>query len=164
MKEILQILGALFALTFVGCGEKISAEVGQNAPKISAKQLDGQEFAPNLMQDKAVVLAFFKNGCASCIKDLPKLNTMAKEQQDKLVVLAINAPDTPEVIADMVKLFGWDSMVVLKDELAITSKRYGVAVTPTLILLDAQGIIQARIVGERPWETTEKILHKVLSL
>lgn len=164
MKEILQILGALLALIFVGCGEKISAEVGQNTPKISAKQLDGQEFTPNLMQDKTVVLAFFKNGCASCIKDLPKLNTMAKEQQDKLVVLAINAPDTPEVIADMAKRFGWDSMVMLKDELAITSKRYGVAVTPTLILLDAQGIIQARIVGERPWETTEKILHKVLSL
>ncbi len=164
MKEILQILGALFALSFTGCGEKISAEIGQNAPKISAKQLDGNAFASNLMQDKAVVLAFFKNGCASCIKDLPKLNTMAKEQPDKLVVLAINALDTKEVIADMAKRFGWDSMIVLKDELAITSKRYGVAVTPTLILLDEQGIIRARIVGERPWETTEKILHKALSL
>lgn len=79
-------------------------------------------------------------------------------------MLAINVPDTLEVIADMAKHFGWDSMVVLKDELAITSKRYGVAVTSTLILLDSQGIIQARIVGEHPWETTEKILHKVLSL
>ncbi|MDE7255353.1 MAG: TlpA family protein disulfide reductase [Helicobacter sp.] len=160
MKTSLQILIVLLALA--GCNTQTSADIGQSAPKIAAKQLDGQALAPHTMQGKAVVLAFFKNGCASCLKDLPKLNTMAQEQRDKLVVLAINALDSPETIADMAQRFGWDSMILLKDELGITSKRYDVAVTPTLIILDKNGIIAARIVGERAWEGTEKILYEVL--
>lgn len=157
-----QVLLISSILAFVACGEQNSAEVGQNAPKISAKQLNGEALNAQIMQGKVVVLAFFKSGCASCVKDLPKLNAMVKEQPQNLVVLAIDAPDTPEVIADMAKRYGWDSLVMLKDDLAITSKRYGVVVTPALIILDNQGTIQARIVGERPWETTKNALEQVL--
>ena len=160
MKKSFLLILSILAL--VGCNPQSSADIGQSAPKIAAKQLDGRTLAPHVMQGKAVVLAFFKNGCASCLKDLLKLNAMAKEQQDKLVVLAINALDSPETIADMAQRFGWDSMILLKDELGITSKRYDVAVTPTLIIFDKNGIIQARVVGERPWEGTQRIFDAIL--
>lgn len=150
------------AFLLVACSEQNSAVIGDNAPKISARQLNGDSLNEQALEGKAMVLAFFKNGCASCVKDLPKLNILAFEQADRLNVIAIDALDTADVIADMMRRFGWNNMIVLKDDLAITSKRYGVVVTPTLILVDKHGVIQARIIGERPWDDTKRELDKLL--
>lgn len=67
-----------------------------------------------------------------------------------LVVLAINLGEKPDLVAGWVKSRGVTSTVLLdvKNE---AQKSYQIAYTPTVFLVDRQGKLVGRAIGERQW-------------
>jgi peroxiredoxin len=71
-----------------------------------------------------------------------------------LVVLALNIQESPEEVATWVKAHGVSFRVLLDPPGAIT-KAYQVTATPTVFLVDRDGLLVAKALGTTPW-TQEK--------
>jgi hypothetical protein len=67
-----------------------------------------------------------------------------------LLVLAINLGEKPDLVAEWVKSRGVTSTVLL-DPKNEAQKSYQIAYTPTVFLVDRQGKLVGKAIGERPW-------------
>ena len=67
-----------------------------------------------------------------------------------LVVLAINLGEKPDLVAGWVKSQGVTSTVLL-DPKGEVAKKYDIAYTPTVFLVDRQGKLVGKAIGERQW-------------
>ena len=80
-----------------------------------------------------------------------------------LVVLAINLAEKRDVVAAFVKRRGVTSTVLL-DANKEAEKQYQIAYTPTVFLVDRQGRLVGKAIGERPWagEQGKALLRRLL--
>jgi hypothetical protein len=67
-----------------------------------------------------------------------------------LVVLAINLGENPDLVAGWVKSRGVTATVLL-DAGNEAQKNYQIAYTPTVFLVDRQGKLVGKAIGERQW-------------
>jgi len=67
-----------------------------------------------------------------------------------LVVLAINLGEKPDLVAGWVKSHGVTSTVLL-DAKGEVAKKYDIAYTPTVFLVDRGGKLVGKAIGERQW-------------
>ena len=75
-----------------------------------------------------------------------------RELKDEgLVVLAINLAQKRDLVAEWVKSRGVTSTVLL-DANKEAEKSYQIAYTPTVFLVDRDGRLIGRAIGERPWD------------
>jgi uncharacterized protein (UPF0210 family) len=81
-----------------------------------------------------------------------------------LVVLAINLGEERDVVAAWVKSRGVTSTVLL-DANGEAQKSYQIAYTPTVFLVDRQGRLVGKAIGERRWagEQGKALLRRLLT-
>lgn len=160
MRAFKLILGFVLSLIFLGCESEKRAELGKVAPPILAKNLQGKPVNLSDFNQKLKIIVFFENGCAACIKELPLLDEFVKNNQDKITALAINSVDEKEVIASIKEKFKLEHIMLLKDDLDISWQRYAVFALPTTFIIK-DGIVQEKIIGDKPWQSLQE---KLLSL
>ncbi|PYM73436.1 MAG: hypothetical protein DME10_09865 [Candidatus Rokuibacteriota bacterium] len=74
-----------------------------------------------------------------------------RELRDQgLIVLAINLGEKRDLIAAWVKSHGVTSTVLL-DATGEVAKNYGINYTPTVFLVDREGRLVGKAIGERQW-------------
>ena len=129
-------------------------KIGSQASEILAKDLEGKSVKLSDSKEELKILVFFQNGCASCLKELPMLDEFIEKHPKKIAVYAINSVDNAEVIKVLSEQFEFKNIKVLKDELAMTSQKYGIFATPTTIIIK-NNEIKDRILGEKSWEYLE---------
>ena len=66
------------------------------------------------------------------------------------MVLAVNIDESRDDVAAWVKIHGV-TFPVLLDPFGTLTKAYGVTVTPTVFLVDRDGLLVAKALGTRPW-------------
>jgi thiol-disulfide isomerase/thioredoxin len=125
--------------------------------------LDGKETSLADYRGKVVLLDFWYRGCGWCVRSMPQIKQVVDDfaGQD-VVVLGMNNddknPDDARFVIDAMKL----NYATLKNggyESGIHA-RYGVQGWPTLVMLDAKGVVRHIHVGYSPTlrqELTEKI-------
>ena len=101
-------------------------KIGSQASEILAKDLEGKSVKLSDSKEELKILVFFQNGCASCLKELPMLDEFIEKHPKKIAVYAINSVDNAEVIKVLSEQFEFKNIKVLKDELAMTSQKYGI--------------------------------------
>jgi AhpC/TSA family protein len=81
-----------------------------------------------------------------------------------LVVLAVNLGEKRDLVAAWVKSRGVTSMVLL-DANKEAEKSYQIAYTPTVFLVDRQGRLVGKAIGERQWagEQGKALLRRLLA-
>ena len=129
-------------------------KICSQASEILAKDLEGKSVKLSDSKEELKILVFFQNGCASCLKELPMLDEFIEKHPKKIAVYAINSVDNAEVIKVLSEQFEFKNIKVLKDELAMTSQKYGIFATPTTIIIK-NNEIKDRILGEKSWEYLE---------
>ncbi len=90
-----RLLPGVLLLALVGC-----------APPPDFVDINGAGHRYADMQDKWIVVNYWATWCAPCIKEIPELNTLAKDHADTLVVLGVNfdEPAADKALADARKL------------------------------------------------------------
>lgn len=164
MKYLTLALCSFSIFLLIGCKEDTQVRLGEPTPPISATTLDGKQANLEQFKNKNIALIFFRNGCSSCLKSLPKLEEAAETYGDKLEVVAINSTDSQEVIERFLERNSFNKIEFLKDNLSITSKRFGIVATPTIVIMDSNHIVREKVVGERPWQITQGILDSLLGV
>ena len=135
-------------------GSQASEILAIDGEENSAKDLEGKSVKLSDSKEELKILVFFQNGCASCLKELPMLDEFIEKHPKKIAVYAINSVDNAEVIKVLSEQFEFKNIKVLKDELAMTSQKYGIFATPTTIIIK-NNEIKDRILGEKSWEYLE---------
>lgn len=138
-------LGSLACTLFLGTPLAL-ADVGNEAPEITGKLLQGGRFKLSNLRDKPVVLNFFWVNCIPCRTELPELAAMEKENP-AVRFIAVHVEDDPdEAVAEFIqKLPAAPKTVVLAKHR--TQTNYGTKSLPETHLLDQTGVIVQTLNG-----------------
>lgn len=151
----------LLSAFLTACGDQNPATVGEAPPELSVLDMADRPVRLSDYKGKVVVLRFWSGTCAACLTEMPQIEKIYQEYRDDgFVMLGVNMGDSK----DQIQTFAADlgiSYPVLLDELSITAKRYGVFAVPTSFVVDREGIVRDKILGEARTETFE---NKILTL
>ncbi|HJV66952.1 MAG TPA: TlpA disulfide reductase family protein [Geomonas sp.] len=157
---LLLLLAGLLSLW--GCESKKSLMTGDPAPDFSAPEVAEKTFTLSQQRGKVVVLYFWR---ASCCSDHLKLvePLYRTYRNSKVEVVAINAGDPVEKVAAFAQGAGLSFPIVTDQQLEIFN-RYHVLGFPTVFIIDQQGTIRNKILGEVSNQALEKLIRRRLEI
>lgn len=169
------------ALVLAGCGSGPSAEGGfvggdgsltivpvaerQPAPRITGELLGGGTFDSDALAGKVVVYNVWGSWCAPCRKEAPALEAAAQETADVAQFVGINTRDLDQAPAiaftrafdvTFPSVFDPDGRELLK-----FGSQLPPSAIPSTLVVDAEGRIAARVLGETTQATITGLIDDV---
>ncbi len=155
----LTALGVAATLTLGGCG------VQEAAPDSTFVLLDGSKTHTADLKGKVTLVNFWATTCVSCVKEMPALvATHNKYQAQGFDTLAVAmAYDPPAWVLNFSRTRQLPFKVAL-DNTGEIAKAWGdVKLTPTTYLVDKQGRIVKRYVGEPDMDALHRLIEELLA-
>jgi peroxiredoxin len=136
----------------------------KTAPEVRFTPLAGEEFSTSDLRGKVVLINFWASYCASCLQEMPKIvdahNRFAPRGYETVAVAV--RQDSPYRVAKFVAASRLPFKVAL-DSSGQLAKGFGdVRVTPTSFLIDKQGRVLKRYVGEPDWNEVNDLVERAL--
>ena len=109
----------------------------------------GDAFEFNSLKGKYVLIDFWGTWCGPCIAEMPKVKEYQEKYKDKLVVLGVNQGDTKEQVEKFItpNEYTWTHLMNGNGDDDFVLK-FNVAGFPTKFILDPEGKILHRFVGD----------------
>jgi peroxiredoxin len=151
-------------LTLAGCGEQAPRfERGDLPPAFSLSRLDGGEVSfPSQFGGQVVAVRFWADWCPFCESEMQAIEPVYRRHQDEgLVILAVNVRQdhaTAKAFVDKLNI-SYDTLLDPEGDIA---RAYGVLGLPTTFMIDRDGRLHARIIGESTPELFERIVQELL--
>jgi cytochrome c biogenesis protein CcmG/thiol:disulfide interchange protein DsbE len=152
---LLIVVTVTFTIYFGQSGKITSVdqkpEIGFQAPDFSLESLNFDQ-AFNLQDlDKPVVINFWASWCQPCRLEAPDLVELYEEYSNDVEIYAINLTDSDNIRSaeSFVEEFGFEFPVLL-DKDGTVGSAYQVLAIPTTYFINADGIIENKIVGYAP--------------
>lgn len=147
----------------------ISTKNSVAAPALSAgKWINSEPLSIEKLRGQVVLVDFWTYGCYNCINTLPALKSYnAKYGGKGFTIVGVETPES-----ESEKVFDNLTNAVKKREITYpvvtdyegkTWNAYNVNACPTIIILDKQGRIRYKHVGEGEYETQEKVIQTLLA-
>ena len=120
------------------------------------------------LRGRVVLIEFWTFGCINCRNTLPAINGWHNRYREKgLTVIGVHSPEFAEerqveTLRGQVASLGIQYPVVTDNEFQ-TWNAYDVAAWPTTFLLDKQGRVRWKHVGEGDYEETEQLIQRLLA-
>lgn len=134
-------------------------EVGKALPDFTLKNLDGKDVTLSDIEGKIVLINFWATWCKWCKEEMPALQKI-KEENDDLVVLAVNVDEPKEMVEEYIKEGGYDFEVLLDEEGEIAAK-YLVTGLPASYFVDKDGKFVGRVPSAITYEQMDEILEDI---
>ena len=161
------ILITLFAVLILGSIAYLwmAPSGAQQAPDITLQLIDGKKLKLSSLKGKPVLITFWATSCPGCIKEMPHLIELYHELHSKgLEIIGIAMPnDRPDYVMEMVKSKNVPYLIAfdLKSEAV---RAFGnVSLTPTTFLIDSQGKIVKKKIGEMNMDVWKKRIISILN-
>jgi peroxiredoxin len=130
-------------------------EVGDSAPSFNLTADDGSGVRLEDYRGKFVLLNFWATWCPPCVEELPSLNGLHQQFQEKgLVVLGISVDEDREAYQQFLTRNGVAFPTVRDPERGI-STRYGTMKYPETFLINREGLVIRKYIGAENWERPE---------
>lgn len=128
--------------------QSLKVEVGEPAPEFTLETPDGELVSLSDYRGQVVVLNFWATWCTPCRKEMPEFQALweAHEAEGDVVVLAVNLQESAGNVTEFVDEFGLTFPVVL-DSGGDVLDQYGLPGLPGTFFIDAEGVLQARVLG-----------------
>ncbi|GJL81494.1 MAG: alkyl hydroperoxide reductase [marine bacterium B5-7] len=126
-------------------------------PQTTLLDLDGKTRSVDEFVGKVIVVNFWATWCPPCLKELPSMQALwEKHRESKFVLLAINIGEDAETVRSFLASFKApiDFPVFLDEDLTVV-KNWPVFGLPTTFIVDPNGTIRYKALGERDWEDSE---------
>jgi peroxiredoxin len=144
---VLAALGYIFADTL---RERVVNQGDQAAP-FSVKASDGQTYSVNDFKGRVLVLNFWASWCQPCVEEMPSLNRFAQEMKGKgVTVLGISIDHDEAKYEKFVKAVNLKFPVYRDDQGSIPAS-YGTFKVPETYIIDRNGRVVEKIIGEKMW-------------
>lgn len=138
---------------------------GEAAPESRFVLLDGQTLNTADLKGKVTLVNFWATTCVTCVKEMPSIvATYNKYQAQGLETVAVAMEyDPPQWVANFAQTRQLPFKVAL-DNTGEVAKAWGdVRLTPTTYVVDKQGRIVKRYVGEPDFAALHQLLEQLLA-
>ena len=160
----LPLLAVFLILAVIAVAAAFSLRA-QPAPVVSGQTISGQAVDSAALRGRPYLVNFWATSCVTCVKEMPDLIAVHKAyaaQGFQTIAVAMSY-DRPDYIATFVKDRDLPFLVI-HDRDGGWAKAYGdVAVTPTTFVVDRDGKIIKRYVGEPNFSELRRLLARELS-
>lgn len=158
-------LSLLLLISLVaGCDDQLSSmPIGAPAKAFVLNHLDGHPVRfPDDYRDQVVAIRFWADWCPYCKNEMAALEPVYRQYHHQgLVILAVNVMQSPATARAFTDRLGI-SYDVLLDSQGDAMRRYGVMGLPMTFIVDRQGIVRARIIGEATAEIFAQAVKPLL--
>ncbi len=135
------------------------------APDFSFKTLQGQPKKLSDFDGKVVVLNFWASWCAPCIIEFPQLLTLAEQQKNKMVLLAISLDEDPKALkrflAQMKKTNASSVIIGRDQDKKISRDLFQTVKLPETFLITPNRKIAEKIIGASVRFDSPEMLQKI---
>ena len=124
-----------------------ASEKGSLAPSLSLPDIDNKIISLYDFRGKYIAIDFWGTWCGYCIKELPKLKEYYSKYKDKIEFISINCRDDKNSWLKAIAKYdmNWINLFASSDEI---TDLYGVTGYPTKLLIDKDGKIIIKTIGE----------------
>lgn len=132
-----------------GLGGAETVQAGERAPDFSLTLMDGTEFQLSEQQGNVVLIDFWATWCPPCVESLPYLQGLYEEFEDDEVVfvgVSLDRPGSEQRVENMIERFGLTYLIGINEDGQIANE-YGAVSIPTLVVVDAEGIVRHTKIG-----------------
>jgi peroxiredoxin len=165
MKTVQIMLAMLLTLSFsVGCAQYESLGIGDRAKQVVLSDLEGKSITiPDDVKGQVVLIRFWSATCPRCTKEMINAleNLYQKYREKGFIVLSVNVNPLNEV-SEKFRQADKVSFPVLVDADSSAARRYGAKVLPTTFILDRNGVVKEKILGETGAEMFEPLVKHIL--
>jgi peroxiredoxin len=137
----------------------------QQAPDVTFISIEGQKISSQELRGKVVMVNFWATSCTTCVKEMPQMvetYNKFKGQGLEFVAVAMNY-DRPDYVLNYAQTNKLPFKVAL-DSAGDLAKQFGdVSMTPTTFVIDKDGKILKRYLGEPDFAQLHALLQKSLS-
>ncbi len=133
--------------------------VDRQAPNFELPDRQGNVHQLGDYHGEVVFLNFWASFCAPCREEMPSMEALVRQYQDRgMVMVAVSLDEGWEEIDQFMDSFlpgQRSAMTVLLDDGESTAHRYGTEFLPETYIIDRDGRIVARFVGDYDWGKPE---------
>ena len=131
------------------------------APDVQFTKLDGGPFRLKDLRGRVVLLNFWATWCIPCRSEIPSLSAMQKDFEARgLSVIGVSYDDTADLIQDFQKDIPQSYQIVLGGR--EVGSQMPASPLPTTYIIDRQGNVRDKLIGERSRAAFEAIIKPLL--
>lgn len=160
IRLLLAVLAAVIAV--VGYFSYFAKE---KAPEVTFIDLQGKPVTTQQLRGKVVMVNFWATSCVTCIKEMPQMVEVYNKYKDRgleFVAVAMSY-DPPNYVLNYVETRQIPFKVALDTSGALARSFGQVQLTPTTFVIDKEGHIVKRYLGEPDWAGLDQLLKKSLT-
>lgn len=131
------------------------------APDVQFTKLDGSPFRLQELRGRVVVLNFWATWCVPCRSEIPSLSAMQKDLDAQgLSIIGVSYDDTADLIQQFQKDIPQSYQIVLGGR--EVGSQLPASPLPTTYIIDRQGRIRDKLIGERSRAAFESVIKPLL--
>ncbi|MFL6657026.1 MAG: peroxiredoxin family protein [Massilia sp.] len=157
------IIGVVMAALAVG--GYLTFNSRSTVPDVTFISLSGQKVSTASLRGKVVLINFWATSCVTCVKEMPRMvdtYQQFKDQGLEFVAVAMKY-DPPNYVLNYTESHHLPFIVALDAGGDIAQAFDGVASTPTTYLIDKDGKVLKRYVGEPDFNALHALLKQKLA-
>ncbi len=135
------------------------------APDVTFTDLNGKQHSLQALRGKVVMVNFWATSCGTCIHEMPKMVELYQKYHGRgleFVAVAMSY-DPPNYVVNYVETRKLPFKVVFDGKGQLAQSFGDVKLTPTTFVIDKDGAVLKRYVGQIEWQALQGLLDKELA-
>lgn len=152
-------------LTLISCGKSNLFNMNKSLPNFELTLLDRSKFNQADLKGQVAIVNFWATTCTVCVKEMPEMVKTYQDYQGKgfnFVAVAMSY-DPPMYVVDFTEKRKLPFKVAMDSDGAAAKAFGGIEGTPTTFLVNKQGKIIKKYVGEPNWVELRSLIENALS-
>lgn len=166
MRNVLKLLFALIVPIYISIAHDIVEQEPSPVALTNIRDINGEEFNFDNLEDNVLVLHFWATWCSSCVQEMETLNKLQKIlKKDRVIILPISEDFKGEgVVKEFYKIYNLQNLPAFIDKKQKLFNDLGVVSLPATFILDSTGQIVAHAKGAVNWleESNIALLKKYI--
>jgi cytochrome c biogenesis protein CcmG, thiol:disulfide interchange protein DsbE len=155
---ILAMLFAFVGVLYLSLHDNV-VKAGDRAPDFSIKADNGKTVTARDFGGKLLILNFWATWCQPCVQEVPSLDLLQRQLGPKgLVVLGVSEDKDAKAYQDFLARFRVTYMTA-RDPGVVIKPKYGTIQIPESYIIDTNGRVVEKIVGEANWSSAQMVQH-----
>ncbi len=126
---------------------RIGSRVGEAAPEIALRDLDGRAWDLDDADGRLVWVNFWAASCEPCRTEMPAMQRLAEAYHDELLILGVDWGEGADVVADFVSRYEIDYPILLDPTLETYYRWAGSDGLPRHYFVGAEGTVLREVIG-----------------
>jgi peroxiredoxin len=150
-------------LVWVALRPRGPVKMGDRAPGFTLPQLPSGKLSLSQFKGQVVVLNFWATWCPPCIEETPSLEQFATDMRSQgVTVIGVSVDENGQQLDKFIRMYHL-SYPIARDPSAALANRYGTYKLPETYIIDRNGRVAEKIIGETNW-TDPRMITFVKSL